>query len=261
MLSLRLLPSFLLLTIATAAQTAHTTVTTTATQQATTLTSTSTRTTSTTITPSASSDPSWTDDSHFKSSCVNSTNIYRAQHDVPVVTWNDTLAEWAARWSSKCLWAHSGLGYGENLAEGFANVADAVGGWANERDRFDFANAHFTEQTGHFSQVIWKGSTSMGCARTYCDVNGQQNLRIVARSDDEKAFGWLFVCEYWPPGNVNGQFKQNVPSQVSNGDPVHGLIGGGGRSAQGFIGMATTPRCNPFTVAVVIALSLFFTLH
>lgn len=45
----------------------------------------------------------------------------------------------------------------------------------------------------------------MGCGRVDC---GEQ-------SDDKKAaFGWLVVCEYWPPGNVETQYKAQVQKQT-----------------------------------------------
>lgn len=50
----------------------------------------------------------------------------------------------------------------------------------------------FKKATGHFTQVVWKGSKSFGCG-----------LAI----GNNKAFG---VCNYYPPGNYLGQFENNV---------------------------------------------------
>lgn len=41
----------------------------------------------------------------------------------------------------------------------------------------------------------------MGCARSDCD--GQGGVP-----------GWLVVCEYWPAGNVLGEFGQEVGREV-----------------------------------------------
>merc|ERR1719471_810352 len=46
----------------------------------------------------------------------------------------------------------------------------------------------FSGQTGHYTQVVWKASTSLGCGGN----NG------------------LIVCQYGPSGNYYGQFEENV---------------------------------------------------
>lgn len=259
LLSALLVPLFLHVT---SAQESHTTLTTTATESATTLTHTLTTSTSTTIAPTAtpSADQSWTDNSTFKATCIDTTNMYRAQHGAPAIVWNDSLALWATRWTSQCLWAHSGLDFGENIAEGFADVASAVDGWGNERRWFDFQHPHFTEETGHFSQLVWKNSTSVGCGRMFCSTDGRRNNRVVARNKPVKAAGWFLACEYWPPGNVDGQFRENVGIQISNGDTKHGLIGGGGASDDGVIGsntaMSFSARGSAVFASFVVAMAL-----
>jgi len=61
--------------------------------------------------------------------------------------------------------------------------------------------------------VVWKATTSVGCGRTECDGKGGTQ-------------GWYVVCEYYPPGNVIGEFAQNVQAQVTgpkNGNVAEGL--------------------------------------
>ena len=64
--------------------------------------------------------------------------------------------------------------------------------WANEINSYDFANPGFSSATGHATQMLWVATTRIGCAAQAC------------------AEGPLYVCEYDPPGNVIGQFQQNV---------------------------------------------------
>ena len=55
----------------------------------------------------------------------------------------------------------------------------------------------------HFfgAQVLWKSTTSVGCAVQHCpSVPGFGN-------------GYFVQCNYSPPGNVLGQFPQNVLPQ------------------------------------------------
>lgn len=59
------------------------------------------------------------------------------------------------------------LAYGENLywASGFVPSCDnAVTSWYNENIYYDYDAGKFSPKTGHFTQVIWKGSSYVGCA-------------------------------------------------------------------------------------------------
>jgi hypothetical protein len=46
------------------------------------------------------------------------------------------------------------------------------------------------EAWGHFSQIIWKDSTRIGCATQYCDANTIFTMG-----------SWYTVCNYLPAGN------------------------------------------------------------
>ncbi|KAL2421216.1 hypothetical protein ABEF95_006454 [Exophiala dermatitidis] len=148
----------------------------------------------------------------FRTSILNSTNWYRHEHSSGYIYWNETLAEYAQKYSEKCVWSHSHGEYGENLAQGYANVTSAVEAWGDERRDYDFSNSDptgFTEETGHFTQLVWKSTQATGCGWTNC--NGKNNVS-----------GVFLVCEYWPAGNIVGQnnywFKQNVAAQSESGD-------------------------------------------
>ena len=95
---------------------------------------------------------------------------------------------------------------GENLASGYPNASASVITWGQERTRYNFGKAEFSTETGHFTQLVWKVTTSVGCGRTECD-GGQSGGK-------GNAPGWFVVCEYFPAGNVIGAFKENVQSQL-----------------------------------------------
>jgi hypothetical protein len=67
--------------------------------------------------------------------------------------------------------------------------------WYDEIKQYSFPNGGFSMQTGHFTQVVWRETTQMGCATATC------------RGMD------IWVCEYDPPGNVQGMYRQNVLRQ------------------------------------------------
>lgn len=60
---------------------------------------------------------------------------------------------------------------------------------------YDFENPGFDSGTGHFTQVVWKGSTKLGC--------GVSGVYVVCR-----------YCE--TAGNMEGAFPENVLPKLSS---------------------------------------------
>eukprot|EP01018_Ginkgo_biloba_P006481 Gb_20955 [translate_table: standard] len=83
--------------------------------------------------------------------------------------------------------------YGENIFWGKGrdfSAADAVGSWVNEKQYYDYStNTCAAGQVcGHYTQVVWRNSVKLGCARVVCNDGGI-----------------FIICNYNPPGNFNGQ--------------------------------------------------------
>ncbi|KAI0474137.1 CAP domain-containing protein [Xylariaceae sp. FL0804] len=168
---------------------------------------------------SSDSSPQYTSDAAFRSAILNSTNTYRAAYNASAVSWNLTLAAYAAAYvGGTCDFAHSGGPYGENLAEGYLDAAAAVDAWGNEAGKYRWSSPGFAEATGHFTQLVWKATTDVGCGRRDCGDGG---------GGGGGGGGWYVVCEYWPPGNVVGEFRQEVDREVSMGAPRSGRQPGG----------------------------------
>jgi len=81
----------------------------------------------------------------------------------------------------------------ENLAmhsdtNTISNTTHATDAWYSEVSKVNFDDLKFVSGTGHFTQVVWKGSTllGMGVAGVYC------------------------VARYKAPGNMMGAFEANV---------------------------------------------------
>ncbi|KAF2168993.1 hypothetical protein M409DRAFT_65319 [Zasmidium cellare ATCC 36951] len=126
---------------------------------------------------------------------LNSTNIYRQHYEAQNVTWNSTLANYAQNYAKNCVWKHSGGPYGENLAANFESPTLAIDAWANEESEYSYDDRKFTEKTGHFTQLVWQNTTSVGCGLVQCDNDAENGVK-----------GAYLVCEYSPRGNVKGQF-------------------------------------------------------
>ncbi|KAH6671087.1 CAP domain-containing protein [Halenospora varia] len=172
------------------------------------------------------------DDKTFKNDMLVAHNFYRAQHGAAALVWNDTSAKYAADWAKGCVFEHSGGPTGENLVAGASNATTSINVWGLERTSYNWNKPGFQEATGHFTQLVWKNTTTVGCGRTSCQGKN-------------KTPGWYVVCEYFPAGNVvgaNGQyFKDNV-AKISQGkltDTVEGGVNGKGGSPSAVSGSAT----------------------
>ncbi|KAJ7205177.1 CAP domain-containing protein [Mycena pura] len=133
---------------------------------------------------------------------LDAHNSVRAQHGAVDLAWNNTLAAAAQEWANGCVFVHSGgkLGpYGENLAAGSPvsslPIPAAIQDWANEVSQYDPNNPMFS----HLTQMVWKATTQLGCAVQTCP-DLFSGLPPAA----------FYVCEYFPAGNVIGEFAQNV---------------------------------------------------
>ncbi|XP_029118128.2 pathogenesis-related protein PRB1-3-like [Elaeis guineensis] len=124
-------------------------------------------------------------------------NYARAAVGVGPVSWNDSVAAYAQDYANQrsgdCQLVHSDGSYGENLFGGSGAdymAADAVNSWVSEKQYHDYnSNTCADGQVcGHYTQVVWRDSTNIGCARVVCD-NG----------------GIFITCNYYPPGNFVGQ--------------------------------------------------------
>ena len=91
-------------------------------------------------------------------------------------------------------------GAGENLAmiwqkyDKAARTATKM--WYDEIKQYKFNNPGFSGGTGHFTQVVWKGSRELGMGR--------------AKGTGKKGDFTYIVARYKPAGNMMGKFEENV---------------------------------------------------
>ncbi|KAG7858787.1 hypothetical protein KL939_002909 [Ogataea angusta] len=162
-------------------------------------------------TSSSSSSVSSSSLSSFAQTYLDRHNYFRALHeDTPNLAWNDDVAEvaqsYADAYTCNGELVHSGnsldgQSLGENLAYGYNfATAGAVDAWYDEISQYNYSNPGYSEATGHFTQLVWKSSTDIGCAYKYCG----------------SYLGYYIVCNYLPIGNLvlisdpSYFFEQNV---------------------------------------------------
>ena len=118
---------------------------------------------------------------------------------IPPLVWSSTVAASAQAWADQCNFKHSGNPYGENIYAAAGQVAtpqQVVDSWVGEAKNYDYAANSCTGTCGHYTQVVWRNSTKLGCGMTNCTKN----------SPFTGFPNWQFwVCEYDPPGNFNGE--------------------------------------------------------
>ena len=100
--------------------------------------------------------------------------------------------------------SHDAGNYGENLYMSWSSDSDdlisynfgkdATDIWYCEINSYDFSHPGFSSATGHFTQVVWKDTTKLGCAAAKAKDSG--NVYV--------------VCNYSKPGNLLSGFEQNV---------------------------------------------------
>uniref|UniRef100_A0A2P2N5X8 Pathogenesis-related protein 1 n=1 Tax=Rhizophora mucronata TaxID=61149 RepID=A0A2P2N5X8_RHIMU len=126
---------------------------------------------------------------------LNAHNSARAQVGVGPMTWDNQVATYAQNYASQlkgsCNLVHSGGQYGENLAgsSGDLTGTDAVKLWVDEKSKYDYnTNTCVGGECLHYTQVVWRNSVRLGCAKVRCN-NG----------------GTVVSCNYDPPGNYNNE--------------------------------------------------------
>lgn len=140
-------------------------------------------------------------DHAFQSSIVGRHNALRAKHGAAALQWNANVAKVAQDWADRIARSdqmkhRQPNKYGENIfwMSGGAVTGEMVtNSWYGEIKDYNFARPGFGMSTGHFTQVVWKGSKEIGCG--------------VAKS---RRGGTYVVCNYNPPGNYQGRFPENV---------------------------------------------------
>ncbi|XP_057430872.1 pathogenesis-related protein 1-like [Lotus japonicus] len=128
---------------------------------------------------------------------LEAQNRFRSYAGVAPLVWDQNLANYGKnylnRFRGSCEMEHSQGGpYTENLAWGFPDLTGtaAVDMWVNEWPHYDYnSNSCIGGECRHYTQVVWRDTLRVGCAKVRCDNNR----------------GTLISCTYDPKGNYIGQ--------------------------------------------------------
>lgn len=144
------------------------------------------------------------------SGVLEAHNGVRRKHGLQPLTWSAKLANYSKQWTdhlgsgSHCQIRHrSGTPpYGENLYRASAlrwstgereilpvTIRNVVKAWTDEERWYDYNRNRCQpgKQCGHYTQIVWRKTTEVGCALKVCADKSQ-----------------TWVCSYNPPGNFQG---------------------------------------------------------
>ncbi|GAB4853595.1 Cuticle-degrading protease [Ancistrocladus abbreviatus] len=125
-------------------------------------------------------------------------NAARAVVGLPPLAWDAHLAGYAQSYANQrrydCALVHSSGPYGENIFWGSGSSwtpQQAVAAWVDEAQYYDYSSNSCIdgEDCGHYTQIVWRTSKRLGCARVVC-YDGA---------------GVFITCNYDPPGNYIGE--------------------------------------------------------
>lgn len=148
--------------------------------------------------------------------CLKAHNVKRRLHGARPLSWDSSLASKAQIWANHLAKINKmkhapWTGAGENLYTArntggkVATCKEAVEAWYGEVAHYPFMEPPNTifdtdSQIGHFTQVVWKSTKKVGVGITVIKRGFWTITYIVAR--------------YTPPGNYQGEFKQEVGNNI-----------------------------------------------
>lgn len=133
-------------------------------------------------------------------------NKVREEVGVGPLVWDPNIASYAQSWAdhlakSNCKISHrnnsqeEGRNYGENIFWGSSSTAyaplDASVSWYEEKEGYRYKVIRSTDwsETGHYTQMVWRKTRSMGAGMAVCPSGAI-----------------IVVANYDPPGNFIGQY-------------------------------------------------------
>lgn len=121
----------------------------------------------------------------YPGAVIHHHNYHRTNHSAPKIQWDAGLAATAMSIAKNCIYAHnmtaSSTPYGQNIAAGYnaGMISNTITElfYDNEEPSFIYYGQAQPDMSnfgawGHFSQIVWKATTHVGCATWECPSLG-----------------------------------------------------------------------------------------
>jgi len=138
---------------------------------------------------------------HRSATALGNTESQPMATDMHEMVWDEDLAVSSKAHADLCVFEHGQGSFGENLyaagstVDNVDNIDKLKAGiqeWFNEYEAYDYDGHQCSEVCGHYTQVVWASSTSMGCGYAECGPFPDNFYQV------------YLVCRYSPPGNYVG---------------------------------------------------------
>lgn len=152
-------------------------------------------------------------DAGAESAVLQHVNNLRARHNAGPLAVKKEIQIFAQSWTEYLSeygeFTHSRSQYGENLAlvnnvngNITQSLISAINLWYAEMPLYNFTRPVYSPTTGHFTALVWKGTTNVGIG---CATKNRRTI--------------VMFC-FWPAGNLAGAFTNNVAPIIIQHRPV-----------------------------------------
>ncbi|XP_070073045.1 Golgi-associated plant pathogenesis-related protein 1 isoform X2 [Drosophila takahashii] len=135
---------------------------------------------------------------------LNKHNMYRELHGCPPLTLVESYSKDCMEYAKELAAietlkksSDADIKYGENLCLRSQEPTLCVRDWYDQCENYDYDDPNLSELTSHFTALIWKNARELGFGHAR-GKNGRY---------------WV-VARYYPPVNIKGEFKENVPKRI-----------------------------------------------
>lgn len=136
-------------------------------------------------------------------------NAARAKHCAAALTWDEDLAKRAQKFADTCPCGTSSADYregvGESIGWGYLTAREVAEAWSDEESdfaSFDDGGHHSSGVISHFTAMVWKSTTSIGCGfRQGCTSPAWHAPAEWRLPSSEGVYSRVWVCYYSPHGN------------------------------------------------------------
>jgi uncharacterized protein YkwD len=163
----------------------------------------------------------------YKAVIIYHHNSIRANHDAAPLTWDSDCEANARIAANKCDFKHfipQGAGEGQNLFTVSGPAFNVTGGITQSWYKGELSDMEpwfgkpniphdVFEKVGHLTQLVWKGTTKVGCVSIDCG-----NAMTV--NNEASTMNKYTVCNYSPPGNYAGEYAKNVSPPIASAKAV-----------------------------------------